>query len=108
MLYCFLQIIIINGDENMLCEELPTIIWFENDNPYSENENEFNYMIVPDLKEKKLIVKIWYGELCLELSETESEREFVLEERSMKSVTEYINSEYNLYINRMYGGNGNV
>lgn len=87
----------------MVCEFLPKFMWFENDNPYSENEDEFNYMIIPDLKEEIMTVKIWYGEMCMELSTIKDEKTFPLESGSMKPMIDYIKEQYNKCLDTLYG-----
>lgn len=87
----------------MVCEFLPKFMWFENDNPYSENEDEFNYMIIPNLKEEIMTVKIWYGEMCMELSTIKDEKTFPLEADSMELMTAYIQEQYNKCLDALYG-----
>ena len=51
----------------MLCESLPGIEWFANDNPYTECNFKFHYIILPDVKEEIMTVKIWHGIFCYDL-----------------------------------------
>ena len=45
----------------MLCASLPGIEWFANDNPYTECNFLFHYIILPDVKEEIMTVRIWHG-----------------------------------------------
>lgn len=87
----------------MVCEYLPKFMWFENDNPYSENEDEFNYMITPDLKEEIFTVKIWYGQYCLEKSTVVAEKTYPLEAASMELMVAYIREHYAQCLKSLYG-----
>lgn len=87
----------------MVCEFLPKFMWFENDNPYSENEDEFNYMIIPDLKEETMTVKIWYGEYCLEKSTVVEEKVFPFEAASIEPIVAYIREQYTKCLDNLYG-----
>lgn len=79
----------------MLCESLPGIEWFANDNPYTECNFKFHYIILPDVKEEIMTVKIWHGKYCYEKSQDEivSERAFPLTKGGRDEMIEYIRSE---------------
>ncbi len=79
----------------MLCESMPDIMWFLNDNRYSECHLLFHYIILPEPKEETMTVKIWHGEFCYEksLEEILSERTFPITAEGRKEMIEYIRSE---------------
>ncbi len=79
----------------MLCEELPKIMWFENDNDYTECNYRFHYIILPNVKENTMTVKIWHGDYCYEKSidEIVSERVFPLTTEGREEMIEYIRDE---------------
>ena len=79
----------------MLCEELPKIMWFENDNDYTECNYLFHYIIIPDVKEKTMTVKIWHGEYCYEKSRDEivNERVFPLSNEGREEMIAFIREE---------------
>ena len=79
----------------MLCESLPGIEWFANDNPYTECNYQFHYIILPDVKEEIMTVKIWHGIFCYEksLDQIVSERAFPLTAGGRKDMIEYIREE---------------
>ena len=52
----------------MLCESIPGIEWFANNNPYTESHMLFHYIILPDVKEETMTVKVWVGKYCYEKS----------------------------------------
>ena len=83
----------------MLCESLPGIEWFTNDNPYTECSYEFHYIIIPDVKEEIMTVKIWYGVFCYEKSMDSivSERTFPMTNGGRSEMIEYIRNE-NSYV----------
>ena len=62
----------------MMCLELPQIMWFQNNNDYTESNYLFHYIIIPDVKEEIMTVKIWHSEYCYEknLDNIVSERSF--------------------------------
>lgn len=79
----------------MLCEELPKIMWFENDNDYTECHYLFHYIIIPDVKEETMTVNIWHGEYCYEKSKDEivSSRVFPLTTEGRDEMIAYIREE---------------
>ncbi len=83
----------------MLCEELPQIMWFENDNDYTECDDLFHYIILPDTGEKTVTVKIWYGEYCYAKSRDiiVSERTFMMTNEGRNEMIEYIRDEGSKY-----------
>ena len=86
----------------MMCEELPQIMWFENDNNYTECDDLFHYIILPDTKEKTMLVKIWHGEYCYEKSTDiiVSERTFMMTDEGRNEMIEYIRNEDSEYRRR--------
>lgn len=76
----------------MLCRELPHVSWFENNNPYTECNYLFHYIIIPDVKEETMTVKIWHGEFCYEksLEEIVSERTFPMTSEGRNDMMDYI------------------
>ena len=80
----------------MLCSSLPGIEWFANDNPYTECSYLFHYIIIPDVKNETMTVKIWNGEFCYEKSQDmiSDEREFPLSKEGREHVIDYIRSTY--------------
>lgn len=76
----------------MLCRELPHVSWFENNNPYTECNYLFHYIIIPDVKEETMTVKIWHGEFCYEksLEEIVSERTFPMTSKGRNDMIDYI------------------
>ena len=86
----------------MLCEELPKIMWFENDNDYTECHYLFHYRIIPSPKEKIMTVKIWHGEYCYDKSidEIVSERSFPLTAEGREEMIAYIRQEDYNYIQK--------
>lgn len=83
----------------MLCDSLPGIEWFANDNPYTECNFKFHYIIIPDVKDDSMTVKIWHGELCYEksLDEIVSERSFPLTKGGREELIEYLRKENREY-----------
>ena len=83
----------------MLCESLPSIEWFANDNPYTECNYKFHYIIIPDVKDETMAVRIWYGIFCYEKSTDEivSERTFPLTKGGRDDLIEYIREEESRY-----------
>lgn len=79
----------------MLCESLPGIEWFSNDNPYTECHGQFHYIIIPDVKDETLTVRIWNGLFCYEKSidSVISERVFPLTKSGLTESKEFIRSE---------------
>ncbi len=79
----------------MLCKEMPKIMWFENDNRYSECNGLFHYIVIPNVKEETMTLKIWHGEFCYEksLDQILTERTFELTESGRKEMIEFIQNE---------------
>lgn len=79
----------------MLCESLPGIEWFENDNPYTECNYKFHYIIIPDVKGETMTVKIWHGVFCYEksLDIIDAERTFPMTKAGRDEMIEYIRGE---------------
>ncbi len=79
----------------MLCESLPGIMWFQNDNRYSESDDLFHYIILPNPSEETMTVKIWHGEFCYEksLDEIVSERTFEISTSGREEMIAYIRDE---------------
>ena len=79
----------------MLCESLPGIEWFANDNPYTECKYKFHYIILPDIKEGMMTVNIWLGMFCYEKSKDEiiAERTFPMTKSGREDMIEYIRNE---------------
>ncbi len=77
----------------MLCGSMPGIEWFANNNPYTECHDLFHYIILPDIKEETLTVKIWIGKYCYEKSEMLKERVFPLTKSGLDEAMEYIKDE---------------
>lgn len=79
----------------MMCEELPKIMWFQNDNDYTESNELFHYIIIPDTKEETMTVRIWHGEYCYDKSKDEivSERTFPMTNEGRDEMIEYIRNE---------------
>lgn len=79
----------------MLCESMPKIAWFENDNRYSESDILFHYIMIPDVKNSIIEVKIWHGEYCYEksLDSIVSERSFPLTTDGLREAVEYLIAE---------------
>ncbi len=79
----------------MLCTELPQIMWFQNNNDYTECNDLFHYIILPDTAAEVMTVKIWHGEYCYEKSRDEivSERSFPLTSEGRAEMIEYIRNE---------------
>ncbi len=86
----------------ILCDSLPNIEWFENNNPYTECRYLFHYIILPSPKEETMTVKIWHGEFCYEKSMDEivEERTFPLTRAGRKEMIEYIRQADYDYIQR--------
>lgn len=80
----------------MLCESIPKIEWFANDNPYTESQMLFHYIILPDVKEETMTVKIWQGKYCYEKSidDIVEERTFPLTQQGLDDAVAYIRDEY--------------
>ena len=79
----------------MMCLELPKIMWFQNNNDYTESNDLFHYIIIPDVKEEIMTVKIWHSEYCYEknLDNIASERSFPMTEKGRDEMIEYIRDE---------------
>lgn len=82
-------------EADMLCESLPGIEWFANNNPYTECNFKFHYIILPDVKDETMTVKIWHGIFCYEKSidDIVSERTFPLTNGGRQEMIEYIRGE---------------
>ena len=80
----------------MLCDSMPGIEWFANDNPYTECKFMFHYIILPDVKDETLTVRIWHGLFCYEksLDQISDERTFSMTKSGLKEAIEYIRSEH--------------
>jgi len=76
----------------MMCKSLPDISWFENDNPYTECNYLFHYIIIPNVKEETMTVKIWHGEFCYEKSidQIVDERTFPMTKSGRDEMIDYI------------------
>jgi len=83
------------GGKNMLCEDMPGIEWFTNNNPYTECNAKFHYIVIPDVKEETMTAKIWYGVFCYEKSidSIVSERSFPMTKSGRDDMIEYIRNE---------------
>ncbi len=83
----------------MLCEELPKIMWFENNNDYTECDGLFHYIVLPDTADKTMTVKIWCGEYCYGKSKDiiVSERTFFMTNEGREEMIEYIRNENSSY-----------
>lgn len=83
----------------MICGSIPGIEWFANNNPYTESHGLFRYIILQDVKEETLTVKIWHGKYCYEKSENEivSERVFPMTKGGLDEAVEFIKKEDNDY-----------
>ena len=83
----------------MLCESLPGIEWFANDNPYTECNFKFHYLISPNVKEDIMTVYIWHGIFCYEksLEQIVSEQAFPLTAGGRKDMIDYIREENAAY-----------
>ena len=77
----------------MLCESMPGIEWFANDNPYTECHGLFHCIILQDVKEETLTVKIWHGKYCYEKSEILTERVFPMTKGGLDDAVAYIREE---------------
>ena len=45
----------------MICDDMPLLLWFQCDNPFSESEGNFRYCLSPkdnDEKERSLLLEI--------------------------------------------------
>ena len=84
----------------MLCEELPKIMWFENNNDYTECNYLFHYIIIPSPKEETMTVKIWHGEFCYEksLEQIVDEMTFPMTLTGRNDMIEYIRKADMSYI----------
>lgn len=83
-----------------LCESLPKIEWFANNNPYTECRFTFHYIILPNPKEEKMTVKVWYGRFCYEksLDRIADERDFPLTAEGREEMICYIRKEDDKYM----------
>ncbi len=79
----------------MLCESLPGIEWFANNNPYTECSYKFHYIILPDVKDGSMTVKTWVGMFCYEKSKDQiiAERTFPITKGGREEMIEYIRAE---------------
>ena len=79
----------------MLCTEMPKIMWFENDNDYTESSDLFHYIVIPDVKECTLTVKIWHSQFCYDKSKDHivSERIFPMTAEGREEMINYIREE---------------
>ena len=79
----------------MLCEELPQIMWFRNDNDYTECHYLFHYRIIPDVADESMKVVIWHSEYCYDKCKDEivSERTFPMTKEGRDEMIEYIRQE---------------
>ena len=79
----------------MLCEELPKIMWFQNNNDYTEDHYLFHYIIIPDVKEETMTVRIWHSEFCYDVCKDGivSERVFPMTSEGRDEMIEYIRQE---------------
>ena len=84
----------------MVCEDVPSIEWFTNDNPYTECSGSFHYIAIPAVKGETIPVKIWNGGFCYEKSTDDivSERAFPMTKSGRDDMIEYIRKESALYI----------
>ncbi len=84
----------------MMCKSLPNIEWFQNNNPYTECNGLFHYIILPVPKEEIMTVKIWHGEFCYEKSMEQilEERTFPISQSGRKEMMEYIRSADSSYL----------
>ena len=83
----------------MLCESMPGIEWFTNDNPYTECNYKFHYIVIPDVKDESLTVKIWNGLFCYEKSQDQilTERVFPMTKGGLNEMVEYIREQGALF-----------
>lgn len=80
----------------MLCEYFPGYEWFANNNPYTESEEQFHYIVLPNVKEEFLTVKIWHDIYCYEknLDHIVCERDFEISQKGTKEAIQYIREKY--------------
>lgn len=77
----------------MICDDVPLLLWFQCNNPFSESQGDFRYCISPkdnDEDERTLLLEIWYGKLCKEKSEISYSKEFPMSDDGIKQAVSII------------------
>ncbi len=74
--------------------DLRRFYYYESGNIFTGSKNDFNFKIVPDTKEKTLILYIWHGKLCSELAEMDSENSYPLTQEGFDEMIAYLEKIY--------------
>lgn len=75
--------------------EIPTLSYFESGNYTTGSAKPFNYRI--DLIGESFHVKIWYGQLCSELSEAAAVSDFSGGESGYREMILWLDGQYEAY-----------
>ena len=82
----------------MICDDMPLLLWFQCDNPFSESEGNFRYCLSPkdnDEKERSLLLEIWTGKFCKEKSEILYSKEFPMSDDGIQEAVTVIKEKLN-------------
>ncbi len=79
---------------------LPTLHWFENNNPFSGSDGPLRFMLTPhvematpkevDLAASSIHGRLWHGPYCLEKSQVEAEADFPMEKESIDAIRKWL------------------
>ena len=84
----------------MICDDMPLLLWFQCDNPFSESEGNFRYCLSPkdnDEKERTLLLEIWTGKFCKEKSEILHSQEFSMSDEGIQEAITVIKEKLNRF-----------
>lgn len=71
--------------------DLPGVDYFLSKNTFKGSKNNFRFAVSGG---EELKVFYWLGDICFELAENKTEREFPLNEQSLYDINEYLTAEY--------------
>lgn len=80
--------------------DIRNLYYYESDNIFTGSWGDFNYKIIPDLKEKTLSTSIWYGRICSDIAEIISEGKFSLTQEGFDEMIKWLNTEYQNFTDR--------
>jgi hypothetical protein len=79
---------------------LPTLHWFAMQNPFSGSCGDLRYFIRPnvvkagskevDFAQSKIVVELWHGMYCYEMSQIEERAEFPMSEDGLNALRSWL------------------
>ena len=71
--------------------DLPGLDYFLSKNTFKGSKNSFRFLVEGG---ENITVRHWPGDICFELAENITEKEFPMNEQSLYDINEYLSTEY--------------